>query len=88
VEHLLPEIMACIEEQELHWFDFTAKGVIKPNRQGIYRSRVFPGLWIDGRALLAQDSARIMEVVQQGLAHRNHAAFVKRLQGAHRKESS
>jgi hypothetical protein len=81
-------VVLCIEEQELHWFDFASHSIIKPNRQGIYRSRVFPGLWIDGPALRGRDSARILVVVQQGLAHRDHAAFVKRLQAAHRKKSS
>jgi Uma2 family endonuclease len=81
-------MVLCIEEQELHWFDFATNSIILPNRQGIYRSRVFPGLWIDGPALLARDSSRIMEVVQEGLAHREHAAFVNRLQAAYRKKSS
>jgi hypothetical protein len=49
---------------------------------------VFPGLWLDAAALLRLDSARLLEVLQQGLADRSHAAFVKRLQGVHRKHSS
>jgi hypothetical protein len=52
-----------------------------------YRSRVFPGLWLDEAALLRLDVARLMEVLQQGLASRAHAAFVKRLQAARRKHS-
>jgi hypothetical protein len=48
---------------------------------------VFPGLWLDEAALLRLDSGRLMEVLQQGLASRAHAAFVKRLQTAHRRHS-
>lgn len=78
-------LVVCVQERELHWFDFKSAQPILPNRQGIYRSRVFPGLWIDGPALLARDSARVITAIEQGLASREHAAFVKRLQTAHRK---
>ncbi|HKI36491.1 MAG TPA: Uma2 family endonuclease [Gemmataceae bacterium] len=80
-------LVVCIEEQELHWFDFRTGHPLRPTRQGVYRSRVFPGLWIDGAALLARDSKRLMEVVQQGLASPEHARFVKRLQAEWRKRS-
>ena len=80
-------LVLCVEEQELHWFDFRARRLITPDRLGIYRSRVFPGLWIDGRALLALDSERVAKVVKRGLASPEHAAFVKRLEAAHRRRS-
>ena len=80
-------VVVCMEEQEVHWFHFPSGKTIRPNRQGVSRSRVFPGLWLDVTALLRLDSARLMEVLQKGLADRAHAAFVKRLQAAHRKHS-
>jgi Uma2 family endonuclease len=80
---VLEYIVLCVEEQELYWWHFPSGRMIKASRQGISRSRVFPGLWIDGRALLARDTKRLVEVVEQGLASRAHAAFVKRLQAAH-----
>ena len=80
-------LVLSIEERQLHWFHFPKAKMIRPNRQGVSRSLVFPGLWIDNAALAARDSARLIEVVQQGLASRAHAAFVKRLQAAHRKHS-
>jgi Uma2 family endonuclease len=83
---VLEYVVLCIEERELHWFDFRSGSPLKPTRQGLFRSRVFPGLWIDGPALLARDSPRIVAAVQQGLAHRSHAAFVKRLQAAARRK--
>ncbi len=76
---VLEYLVLCIAEQELHWFHFPSGRTLSPNRQGIARSRVFPGLWIDIPALLARDSIRLMEVIQQGLASRSHIAFVKRL---------
>jgi Uma2 family endonuclease len=80
-------LVVCIEEQQLHWFDFRTGQPIRPTRQGAYRSRVFPGLWIDGPALLARDSKRLIEVIQRGLASPEHARFVKRLQTEWRKRS-
>ena len=77
--------MLCVAEQDLHWFDFRVGQPLCPNRQGVWRSKVFPGLWLDGPALLARDSARIIAAVQRGLASREHAAFVKRLEAAHRR---
>jgi Uma2 family endonuclease len=73
-------IVLCLREKALHWFSFKPRGEIRPDAQGIHRSRVFPGLWIGGPALLERQLSRLIQVVQQGLASREHAAFVKRLQ--------
>jgi hypothetical protein len=40
---------------------------------GIYRSRIFPGLWLDAEAMLVGDLARVLAVLQQGLATPEHA---------------
>lgn len=47
---------------------------------GLIRSQVFPGLWLDPVALIAFDFARVLAVAQQGLADEAHRAFVARLQ--------
>lgn len=47
---------------------------------GVYRSRVFPGLWLAARPLLAGDLAAALARVQEGVASPAHAAFVERLQ--------
>jgi hypothetical protein len=46
----------------------------------VWKSQVFPGLWLDGPALLARDSAKLLTTAQQGLATPEHAAFVQRLE--------
>lgn len=46
---------------------------------GIYRSEVFPGLWLDPAALLGQDHRRLLDVLQQGLATPEHTQFVAHL---------
>ena len=52
---------------------------LTPAADGILRSAVFPGLWLDAGALLAGDLARVFQVVQQGTASTEHQEFVARL---------
>jgi Uma2 family endonuclease len=52
---------------------------LAPGADGILRSEVFPGLWLDANALVRGDMARVLTVVQQGIASPEHAAFVARL---------
>ena len=51
-----------------------------PGDDGIYRSEVLPGLWLDAAALLRGDLATVVQTVQQGVTSAEHAAFVERLQ--------
>jgi Uma2 family endonuclease len=53
-----------------------------PGVDGILRSTVFPGLWLDPAALVRGDKARVKAVLQQGLDSPEHAAFVARLERA------
>jgi hypothetical protein len=53
---------------------------------GLYRSEVFPGLWLDPRALLAGDVQRLEAVVDQGCATAERGEFVARLE-AHRNKA-
>jgi Uma2 family endonuclease len=46
---------------------------------GLYRSRVFPGLWLDPKALLEDDRATMVRVSQEGSASAEHLAFVEKL---------
>ncbi|MGE3173804.1 MAG: Uma2 family endonuclease [Planctomycetota bacterium] len=48
---------------------------------GILRSAVFPGLWLDVDALLRCDDAQLHAVAAQGLATADHARFVDGLRG-------
>jgi hypothetical protein len=53
--------------------------VVTPTEDGLYHSTVFPGLWLDPRALLADDLKGLLEALDRGLATPEHAAFVARL---------
>jgi hypothetical protein len=46
---------------------------------GVFKSEVFPGLWIDSRALFAGDLAKALGTVQQGIASPEHLNFVAAL---------
>jgi Uma2 family endonuclease len=71
-------------DEEIDWF-CERRGRFKPlapDAAGIYRSEVFPGLWLDAAALVRLDLIRALSVLQQGVASAEHAAFVKRLSRA------
>ena len=70
-------------DNQLEWFALVDGEYqpLAPDPDGILRSRVFPGLWLEVDALLSHQMARVLEVLQLGLASPEHAAFVKQLKG-------
>lgn len=50
-----------------------------PDAQGIARSRVFPGLWLNVNALLIDDLAQVLADLNQGIQSEEHIDFMKRL---------
>jgi Uma2 family endonuclease len=66
---------------EVDWFSLQGGDYVRLPKDdaGCYRSRVFPGLWLDAAALVSNEKARVLRVLEQGLASAEHAAFVKRL---------
>jgi hypothetical protein len=70
------------EDQAIDWF-ILREGQYERLPQGpgnLYRSEVFPGLWLDPPAMIRVDIRRVLAVVQEGLATPEHAAFVARLE--------
>jgi Uma2 family endonuclease len=71
-------------DNEVDWF-VLRRGRFKRmplTAPGVYRSEVFPGLWLDPAALVRGDLATVLQVLQQGLASAEHGDFVKRLRRA------
>jgi len=74
-------VVVELDPDQVHWFirrddhfdDFP------PGPAGVYRSELFPGLWLDSQALYAENLERLIEVLDQGLATPAHTAFVARL---------
>jgi Uma2 family endonuclease len=48
---------------------------LAPGADGIIRSEVFPGLWLDPAALIRGDAARVLTVAQLGHGSPEHNAF-------------
>lgn len=65
-------------DREIDWF-VLRQGTyerLPPSADGNFHSEVFPGLWLDAAALIDGNLAQAINVVQQGLASREHAEFV------------
>jgi hypothetical protein len=57
------------------------QSAILPGKSGtieIFR-KTFPGLWLDVEALLKDDLAELLDILQEGLASSEHTDFVKQL---------
>ena len=70
-----------VGDRDFDWFRWQEGEYLKiePEADGIIRSEVFPGLWLDKSALLAGNLARVLEVVGQGLSSVEHQTFVEGL---------
>jgi Uma2 family endonuclease len=68
-------------DRAIDWF-VLREGVfvpLRPDEQGIHKSTVFPGLWLDAAAMLAGDRQRVMAIAQQGIASPEHEQFIAQL---------
>jgi Uma2 family endonuclease len=73
-----------VRNQAIDWF-VLREGQYEPlplSPEGLYRSEVFPGLWLDAAALIRGDLVTVSQVAQLGTASPEHAAFVEKLQQA------
>jgi Uma2 family endonuclease len=74
-------MVAALRTKQMFWF-VRRRGKFKnlpPGPDGILRSEVFPGLWLDPEAFFKRDGKRVLAVLLQGLSSPEHAAFVKKL---------
>ena len=69
------------EDRALDWFQWHEGEYrrLEPNADGLVRSRVLPGLWLDLAALAGRDRRAAAGAVDRGLASPEHAAFVAEL---------
>lgn len=79
---VLEYLVLSLADQQLRWFDLKGDQELQPDPNRIFAIRCFPGLWISGTAVLAQDYRGLMEVLHQGLATPEHRDFVQRLAAA------
>ncbi len=52
---------------------------LPPDTAGVYKSEIFPGLWLDGTAMTQGDLATVFSVLGEGLATPEHQEFVSRM---------
>jgi Uma2 family endonuclease len=66
-------------DREIDWFVLREGRYEKSGLDsGLYKSEVFPGLWLDPAALARGDLASVLKTLEQGLASPEHAAFCER----------
>ena len=83
-------VVILLREREVRWFRLTdgkfAMQSANENEnenedaRGVIKSAVFPGLWLDVPALLAERTKEVLSTLQDGIASDEHAEFVRRLQ--------
>ena len=68
-------------DQQIDWFVLRDGEFIRlsVDDAGLYRSEVFPGLWLDPAALVRGETASVQATLQRGLAGQEHRDFVARL---------
>ncbi len=81
-EYLLWEVLdSRIEWRRLEGGEFVS---LTARADGVHASRVFPGFWLDLRALLAGDERKVAKVLERGLKSADHSALLRKLQAASR----
>ena len=74
-------INVLVKESQVIWRRLVAGKWVElhPDADGLLRSVVFPGLWLDPAALLRKDIPRLTAVLRQGLESPAHRRFVETL---------
>jgi Uma2 family endonuclease len=73
-------LAVLLYEDEIRWHELAGDTYrLLSADTGVWRSRVFPGLWLDGPALLRRDLPAVLAKLQEGLASAEHGAFVAEL---------
>ncbi|QLE55952.1 Uma2 family endonuclease [Nostoc sp. TCL26-01] len=68
-------------ENKLDWFSLENGEYVSllPNGDGVIKSQVFPGLWLDVSAFRVGEMRQVLSVLQQGLSSPEHTNFVQAL---------
>lgn len=82
-------LVVLAEPEQAVWFVRGNKGFaeMKPGPDGLFRSRVFPGLWLDPAGLFERSPRRLLKALPQGLTSPEHAAFAAKLEKAAKRKT-
>ena len=74
-------VVVELDPDRVHWFIRRGDHFedLSPGTDGIYRSEVFPGLWLNPSAMLNGDLPALLETLNSGLQSKEHAEFVQTL---------
>jgi Uma2 family endonuclease len=77
----LEYIVFTIDPDDVFWHVRQGGRLVRipPDADGLYRSKVFPGLWLDPVALIADDCPSMTAALDRGMATVEHNEFVARL---------
>jgi Uma2 family endonuclease len=78
---VLEYLVHRVEDGEVDWFVLEGGAYVhlQPDADGLLRSRVFPGLWLDVPALLREDLRALDAAVERGCTGPEHEEFASRL---------
>ncbi len=78
---VLEYLVVELHPDRIHWFIRRNEyfEALKPGTDGIYRSEIFPGLWLEAEALYAENRNRVYQLLKEGARTPEHAPFVARL---------
>jgi Uma2 family endonuclease len=70
-----------VYDELIDWFILEDEKYIplKPGDDRVFRSRVFPGLWLDLDAMIKGEMAKVLSILQVGVSSNEHVEFVQNL---------
>jgi Uma2 family endonuclease len=78
---VLEYVVLLLREGSVRWFVLENEKYREwpISDDGLFRSRGFPGLWLDAEALLEVNGQRVLDALHRGLQDSSHALFVAEL---------
>lgn len=80
-----------VHEDRFVWFSLSSDGYaeLNPARNGVIKSQVFPGLWLDTKAMLAGNWPKILATAKNGIESEEYLGFAAKLktQGRRKRKS-
>lgn len=79
---VLEYVVVALRQRAVRWFVLQAGTYrdVGADEHGMFKSTVFPGLWLHAPALLQLNGQQVMDTLRQGLGTPEHAAFMRQLQ--------
>jgi Uma2 family endonuclease len=79
--HVREYVVWRVADRAVDWFVLhpDRHEPLPPDERGIIKSVIFPGLWLDVQALVADDMRRVLDVLHEGIGSSDHQDFVRKL---------